>query len=311
MDPTSSNVSVKLGRVHELTTYGTKAVILFDHEGQVQRATLRSRNLIHDGILLPEDTSLEKYLPVDTEVYFKAHPFPDFNNEISQFYTLVCWKREDIDFPKHPLVRVFHGMCTQPCYFSHHAEGYGVAYCKEDPSELIKFLYHKVYIKGEKYREGLIGFKTTVEMQCDAVPTPVNPVDGTGWFALVLWRGKRPKTNEMKEFHLQSNMNENIKQLTQNCRSIFMRSTGQIIKLLDKEYGVALAMIRTNEWHTVLFHASACYLNETSLAQVNLRAVFQPGDKVNLVAAKAPSQLSYQWVASHVSIFKDPSVSII
>lgn len=61
-----------------------------------------------------------------------------------------------------------------------------------------------------------------------------------------------------------------------------MRTTGQIIKLLDKEYGVALAMIRTNEWHTVLFHSTGCFLNETSLAHINLQAVFQPG-KVDCV----------------------------
>uniref|UniRef100_A0A8D8S0I0 Uncharacterized protein n=1 Tax=Cacopsylla melanoneura TaxID=428564 RepID=A0A8D8S0I0_9HEMI len=316
-DPTSTNIAqTLLGTVHEISgIHGTKAVVLFDYEGKTQRAYLRCKNVVYDGISLPEDTHLERYVPVGTEIYFRAHTLIDIGPDLCKFFIIVAWKRDDIDFPKHPSVVVFHGMSTVPCYFSHHGDGgiggYGVATPKDDPSQLIKFFYHKVFIKGERYKEGLIGFKSTKEMQCDAIPTAVDPIDGTTWIAKFLWRGKRPDNNERKDFVLQPNMLDNIKELTRNPRSIFMRTTGQIIKVLDKEYGVALAMIRLNEWHTVLFHATACYLNETSLAHINLRAVFKPGDKITLLAAKAPSLLPYQWVASNVSVYRDPSFSII
>lgn len=74
MDPTSTNISVKLGTVHEITgAYGTKAVVLFEHEGVTQRALLRCKNLVYDGILLSEDNPLHKFVPVGTEVYFKCY----------------------------------------------------------------------------------------------------------------------------------------------------------------------------------------------------------------------------------------------
>lgn len=51
-------------------------------------------------------------------------------------------------------------------------------------------------------------------MQCDAIPTAVDPVEGTRWKAQVMWRGKRPSAREVKLFKFnRDDMVDNIRQV--------------------------------------------------------------------------------------------------
>lgn len=78
MDPSSCNVPIRVGTIHEITKgYGTKAIVIFELGGKTQRAALRSRNLVHDGSLLPEDSLLEKCVSVGSEIYMRAYPLVD------------------------------------------------------------------------------------------------------------------------------------------------------------------------------------------------------------------------------------------
>lgn len=91
---------------------------------------------------------------------------------------------------------------------------YFTSFADCNPGELIRFQKHNVYIKGERYKEGLIGFKNDKEMQCDAVPSAIDPMEGTSWVAKVMWRGKRPSVNDVKPFQFnKEDMSDNIKQV--------------------------------------------------------------------------------------------------
>lgn len=64
-------------------------------------------------------------------------------------------------------------------------------------------------------------YKTTIEMQCDAIPTVTDPVDGTTWLSKILWRGKRPDIKDgVTEFTMQTDMKENIKQVSTRISSL-------------------------------------------------------------------------------------------
>jgi hypothetical protein len=66
-------------------------------------------------------------------------------------------------------------------------------------------------------------------------------------------------------------------QLTSNPKSVFIRGEGQILKILNKEFGVALAAMKPNNWKSVLFHHSACFLFKLNLGSHDLTKIFKEG----------------------------------
>jgi hypothetical protein len=46
-------------------------------------------------------------------------------------------------------------------------------------------------------------------------------------------------------------------QLASNPKSVFVRGEGQILKIMNEEFDVALAAIKPKNWASILFHCSA------------------------------------------------------
>jgi hypothetical protein len=67
-------------------------------------------------------------------------------------------------------------------------------------------------------------------------------------------------------------------QLVSNPKSVFVRGEGQILKILNEEFGVALAAMKPNNWESVLFHRSACFLFKLNLGSHDLTNIFQEGE---------------------------------
>jgi hypothetical protein len=66
-------------------------------------------------------------------------------------------------------------------------------------------------------------------------------------------------------------------QLASNPKSMFIRGRGQILHILNEEYGVALAAMKQNSWESILFHRSACFLFKLNLGSHDLTKIFKEG----------------------------------
>lgn len=66
-------------------------------------------------------------------------------------------------------------------------------------------------------------------------------------------------------------------QLSNNPKSLFIRGQGQILQILNEEFGVALAAMKPNSWESILFHRSACFLFKLNLASHDLTKIFKEG----------------------------------
>jgi hypothetical protein len=72
--------------------------------------------------------------------------------------------------------------------------------------------------------------------------------------------------------------NSRVLQLTSNPKSVFVRGEGQILKILNEEFGVALAAMKPNSWESILFHRSACFLFRLNLGSHDLTSIFEEGE---------------------------------
>jgi hypothetical protein len=145
------------------------------------------------------------------------------------------------------------------------------------------------------------------KVQFDAVPCEQSENDSScSCFATVVWKGTKPYTDYdvlVNTFAEPQNLLGEIKYLSHNPKSIFIRGRGQILQILNEEYGVALAAMKSNSWERNLFHRSACFLFKLNLPSHDLTKIFKESDHIRFIAAKAPKRLIKQWVASQISVF--------
>jgi len=66
-------------------------------------------------------------------------------------------------------------------------------------------------------------------------------------------------------------------QLVSNPKSAFVRGVGQILHILNDQFGIALAARQPNNWESILFHRSACFLFKLNLGSHDLTKIFKEG----------------------------------
>ena len=66
-------------------------------------------------------------------------------------------------------------------------------------------------------------------------------------------------------------------QLVSNPKSAFVRGVGQILHILNDQFGIALAARQPNNWESILFHRSACFLLKLNLGSHDLTKIFKEG----------------------------------
>lgn len=139
----------------------------------------------------------------------------------------------------------------------------------------------------------------------DAVPVDAEENDKRfSWFATIGWKNVKPSVDYETAVSEADQLLSTIKTIIKNPKSQFIRGKGQVVRILNHEYGVALGLVndKGNHWQSILFHRSNVSVFKFFLTDTNLCTVLQKGDKIRFIAAAAPSGYSTQWVASYIGI---------
>jgi hypothetical protein len=75
-----------------------------------------------------------------------------------------------------------------------------------------------------------------------------------------------------------------IRAISNNTKAVFVRGRGQIMSILSDEFGLALLQLRPNQWSSVLFHRSVCFLQRLSLSKLSLHKTLKEGE-INTINA--------------------------
>nr|CAD7410489.1 unnamed protein product [Timema cristinae] len=185
--------------------------------------------------------------------------------------------------------------------------------------QLVMFLGSKVYLFGKR-----LGSKQSLQtclpledrVQFDAIPTdPLENDHRCRWFATAVWKGQKPNVDYDTPGSINQGESQNlvkaIKQLTSSPKATFLQAHGQMLSVLNQEFGVALVSIKPNVWESVLFHRSSAYLYKLCLKKQDLRKIFKEGDLIRVVGVAAPKTMMTQWVAAQVSLFRAPDAETV
>lgn len=308
-----------IGVVVEITP--KKSIVEFKLENKTERALLCYDQLKVNGQSLPDGGSFDDYINKNTALKFKCHCNNDSGVDKCGWLVISACLQQEGKTAQKSNDPIFNGLHNCRGTIKEVGERQGVlTYNVNGSEEKIVFLASKVYIsrkrvflKSNLYH--LKGMQVGQKIMFDAVPCVPNEKDGgCRWFATVVWNGKKP----VMKYDTQGVRNNqsatlfkisDIKLITSNPHSQFLRSEGQIMKIINAEYGLALAAIKKNRYESVLFHRSAATLFDCSLANEDLTSIFEEGDKICLLAAAATPKMSIRWVASHIGVCIDPSVA--
>lgn len=313
MNPESNYLHNMVGKVIELH-FPYKAVVAFKYKEKQQRALLRADKLILNGQNVALGKPIDSYLQEGSTVKFSCHGFDESGQDRCGYFVTMAWIQDLVDLCSPSTgtnVKGFLGInnaCGVVLEVSHR-QGV-ITYIDANGQEhSVLFLASKLYLSGKR-----LGSKQNLEtrlnvedkVQFDAVPCVQSENDSScSWFATVVWKGKKPYTDyDDPVFRLEEprNLTAEIKHIAYNPRSMFIRGQGEILHILNEEYGVALAAMKPNSWESILFHRSVCFLFKLNLASHDLTKIFKEGDRIRFIAARASKHLITQWVASQISV---------
>lgn len=299
-----------------------KAVVEFQDSGAKQRALLKVEKLYCKPELNPDGAEypINYFVNIGTCVKCLCHKFDETGEHKCGWYVAdVLSVGLSLTDPK-----LLNGLCpvmmNRVGTVSQIDKRQGVIMLVDeyDHQHDILFLASKFYISGKRInvKQALNSvLALNDKLYFDAVPVDLEENDNRfSWFATVAWKHKKPDIDyEVSATDSDPNL-ATIKTLIQNPKSQFLRGKGQILRILNYEYGVALGVVndKGNHWQSILFHRSNVSLFKFKLKNADLQEVFKKGDKIRFIAAAAPAGFSTQWVASYVGIdVRGPAKSLV
>ncbi|XP_034243973.1 uncharacterized protein LOC117646830 [Thrips palmi] len=289
-----------------------KAVLEFQDSGAKQRALLKVEKLHCKPELNPDGAEypINYFVNVGTCVKCLCHKFDETGEHRCGWYVAdVLSVGLSLTDPKLlmglcPLMINRVGMVSQ----LDKRQGIISLVDEYDHQHDILFLASKFYISGKRINVKQALNSVLVlndKLYFDAVPVDLEENDNRfSWFATVAWKHKKPDIDYDNSVTGDDPHLSTIKTINQNPKSQFLRGKGQILRILNHEYGVALGVVNSkgNHWQSILFHRSNASLFKFKLKNADLQQVFKKGDKIRFIAAAAPAGFNTQWVASYVGI---------
>lgn len=292
-----------------------RAVVAFKYKDKQERALLKADKLIVDGQNVGMGKTIDGYLQEGSTVKFSCHGFDESGQDRCGYFVTMAWIQDLVDLCS-PMTgantKGFLGINNASGIVSEvfHRQGV-ITYIDGDEQEhRVLFLASKLFLSGKRMSSKQnLQMRLDVEdkVQFDAVPCEQLENDSScSWFATVVWKGTKPYTDYDEPVSLLEepwDLMAEIKHLSNNPKSLFIRGQGQILQILNGEFGVALAAMKPNSWESILFHRSACFLFKLNLASHDLTKIFKEGDRIRFIAVRASKHLITQWVASQISVF--------
>lgn len=303
-----------MGKVIELYL-PFKAVVSFHYRGKQERALLRADKIIVDGQNVPMGESIDKHLHEGSMVKFSCHVFDDSGLDRCGYFVTMAWRQDptNLSTPSTEMSGIYNasGIVSEVS----HRQGVITYSDANDQEHNILFLASKLFLFGKRLntKQNLqSSLAVDDKVQFDAVPCEQSENDNyCPWFATAVWKGKKPNTEYDSPVILGAEPRSptaEIKYLATNPKSVFVRGQGQILHILNAEFGIALAAMKHNRWESILFHRSACFLFKLNLGTHDLTKIFKEGDRISFIAAGAPKHLVAQWVASQVTVYVSKEV---
>ncbi|GFG37071.1 hypothetical protein Cfor_05447 [Coptotermes formosanus] len=292
-----------------------KAVVAFQYKGKQERALLKADKVVVDGVTVPIGVSIDTYLHKGSMVKFSCHGFDETGQEQCGYFVTVAWRQDPVDLCSSNSdinASVFVGIYNASGTVSEVSHRQGViTYVDANECEhSVLFLASKLFLFGKRLntKQNLqMALAADDKVQFDAVPCePSENNSSCPWFATLVWKGKRPSIDydaAVAPGVEPRNFVADIKHLVYNPKSAFIRGVGQILHILNDQFGIALAARQPNNWESILFHRSSCFLFKLNLGSHDLTKIFKEGDKIRFIAARAPQHLITQWVASQITVF--------
>nr|CAD7576094.1 unnamed protein product [Timema californicum] len=272
-----------------------KAILEFPHKGKTERSLLWVDRLTVNGKATAPGHMMHDYLHVGSKVRFSCHTFNESGIDQCGWFTTSAIRQDPNDISNAPsstnLTTLVQGQFNAKGIIHLVAPRQGViAFNDESGTEqLVMFLGSKVYLFGKR-----LGSKQSLQtclpledrVQFDAIPTdPLENDHRCRWFATAVWKGQKPNVDYEAPGSIDQGESQNlvkaIKQLTSSPKATFLQAHGQMLSVLNQEFGVALVSIKPNVWESVLFHRSAAYLYKLCLKKQDLRKIFKEDDDDN------------------------------
>lgn len=289
-----------------------KAVLEFQDSGTKQRALLKVEKIYSKPELNPDGTEypINCYVNIGTCVKCLCHKFDETGEHKCGWYVAeVLSIGLSLTDPKLltglcPLMMNRVGTVSQ----IDKRQGIISLVDEYDHQHDILFLASKLYFSGKRMNVKQ-ALKSVLclndKLYFDAVPVDLEENDNRfSWFATVAWKHKKPDLDYEVPVQDEDPNLSTIKTIIQNPKSQFLRGKGQILRIINYEYGIALGAVneKGNHWQSILFHRSTASLFKFKLKNADLQQVFKKGDKIRFIAAAAPAGFSQQWVATYVGI---------
>ncbi|GLG99067.1 hypothetical protein R5R35_012193 [Gryllus longicercus] len=294
---------------------GNKCVVAFSAFGSSQMGVLPGNNLKTVGTV-SSDVLLCNLLMVGSKLCFSCHEFGSKADHEYDWYITNAWLINDSSIAGRT-PGVFLGLYNCSGKVQKLQNRLGVL-CFRDHNEtehLVLFLASKCFIRGKRInaKQSLSTVLSEEDMLLfDAVPCiPEENEFGCDWFATFVWlQGPRPhdyNTSSAPGLSPTSLLLQ-YKMIASCPRSLFVRGKGQVLKIVNNEYGTALMSVQNNRWDSVLFHRSVCYLFKACLSTQDLNELLLEGDKLSIIAVPAPKSMIAQWIAVQVAVASEVSL---
>ncbi|XP_059479677.1 uncharacterized protein LOC132199165 [Neocloeon triangulifer] len=305
-----------------------KALIKFTCKlnGKEELALLKTEKFAHRGALISqaedEAAHVLQFVEVGTTVRFFAHPLNSKEDEKdAQWFIMYGW---DIKEEKLLDIKYIPGLSNRECTVteidaSGKRKGTLTYENLNDESIDISFLASKVWSFGARLNPKQ-SLKTQMPLDnvfyCDAIPQLSTSGDGITWMATHVWRGPRHHSqNNETDYSVSSEIKElihPIKNIGLNCKALFVQGQGQVLRIINDDFGLALLHIGNNIFESVLFHRAWVSAFGTSMASQKLKDVLQDGDPLRLICTSTSvgntkSAFRFKWVACSVQLaYEEP-----
>ncbi|CAB3386318.1 Hypothetical predicted protein [Cloeon dipterum] len=325
MDYISNKSSVlfisNVGKVDSLVTKH-KALVKFAHSnGEEEMALLKTDRFVHRGAIVwqagDEQANLSLFVAKDTKIRFVAHPLDSKDGEgDAQWFILFGW---DVQEEAELAIKYIPGLANRDCVVSEiditgKRKGVLNHTSAEGKSIDINFLASKVWNFGNR-----LSAKHSLKLQmaiddqyyCDAIPQlSLEDEDDIIWTATNVWRGPKHQSqteNDHSKAEDISSLISPIKNIGLNSRALFVKGQGQVFKIINDEFGLALLHIGLNIFETVLFHRAWVYAYGTCMVSQKLGDFLQDGDPLRIMCTatnygSVKNSYSFKWVACSVHL---------
>ncbi|PSN43588.1 hypothetical protein C0J52_16724 [Blattella germanica] len=253
-----------------------KAILSFQLNNMPERALLRADKIVKNGQNVPMGEPITDHVKMGSKLQFVCHGFDETGQDRCGYFVTVAWLKDVNERGNKSDIKAFIGLYNASGVIVDVSHRQGVIqYTDADGKDQnVLFFASKLFLFGKRTSaKQNINLTLSVDdkVQFDAVPCEQTENDShCPWFATVVWKGKKPAIDYDNP-------------LASNPKSLFVRVKGQILKILNEEYGVAIAAMKPNNWESVLFHRSACFLFKLNLGSHDLTKIFQEANSFKAV----------------------------